>query len=274
MGLRINTNIDAMSSHRHLVGTASNLARSMERLSSGLRINSAKDDPAGLGISERMRTQIKGVQQARRNAQDGISLVQTAEGSLQEVTSILQRVRELAVQYNNGIYGTQERSAMVQEVAQMSAELNRIISSAEFAGVTLLTGPAPGILATLQVGPNPGDIITVNGVDLAASLGAAVISFATATFGTVINISAIDSALDNVGAIRGGFGAVQNRLDTTVNSLATYEESLSSSESRIRDVDLAEEMTRFTALQILQESGTAMLAQANQSSATVLALLQ
>jgi flagellin len=248
------------------------LARSMQRLSSGYRINSAADDAAGLGISERMRAQVRGVAQASRNCQDGISLVQTAEGALQEMHSILGRVRDLAVQYNNGIYDMAGLSAIRDEVVQLSAELNRMISSATFNGFSLLTGT--GVLATLQVGANNGEIIEIMALNAATSLGSGVYDFTQSTAATTIDIAAIDQAITAIANNRSQFGAVQNRLEHTVNSLSVYQENLQAAESRIRDTDMAAEMSEFTRLQILQQSGTAMLAQANLLSQGVLQLLQ
>jgi len=244
----------------------------MQRLSSGLRINSAADDAAGLGISERMRAQISGVAQAQRNAQDGISLVQTAEGSLSEISSILQRVRDLGVQFNNGTNDASAKAAITAEISQLSAEVTRMIGQAKFNGVSLLS--AAGVMATLQIGANNGEQISVSSVDAATSIGSALSQFGTATATSTVDLKAIDDAISGIANNRGTFGAVQNRLEHTINSLGVYQENLQAAESRIRDVDMAEEMTNFTRLQILQQSGTAMLAQANQSSAGVLSLLQ
>jgi flagellin len=271
MGLRINSNIEAFNAHRNLQLTSVALSKSMQRLSSGLRINSAADDAAGLGISERMKAQISGVQQASRNAQDGISMVQTAEGSMQEISSILQRVRDLAVQYNNGTYSTADRAAITAEVSQLDAEITRIIGSSNFNGIPLLGSATT--LATLQVGPNStaSDQVAVAGVDAATSVGTAVSNFGT---NGVASLTAIDAAISNIAANRGSLGAVQNRLEHTVNSLSAYEENLMAAQSRIADVDMAEELTNLTRLQILQQSGTAMLAQANQIPSSILSLLQ
>lgn len=272
MGLRINTNVDAINAHRNLASTSQALARSMQRLSSGLRINSASDDAAGLAISEKMRSQISGVQAALRNAQDGISMVQTAEGALQEFQSILHRIRDLAVQYNNGVNDASTQAALTAEVAQLSMEMDRMAQTTSFNGIGLLNGT--GILATLQVGPNGGDVITISAADVASQIGLSVYSFATATPGTPLDIDAIDQAINTISAMRGQFGSVQNRLEHTVSSLGVYQENLQSAESRIRDVDFAEEMTQYTKLQILQQSGMAMLAQANSSAQTILSLLK
>ena len=277
MGLRINNNIEAFNSHRSLSRTSEALGRSMERLSSGFRINRAGDDAAGLGISEKMRGQINGVAQAQRNCQDGISLMQTAEGSLQEFHSILHRIRDLAVQYNNGIYDANSKAAMTAEVTQLSLELSRMIGVANFNGIPLLSGnlTTSPILATLQVGANNGEIILVSAVNANAVLGNSVFDFATklATDGSPIDINGLDTVVNTISNLRAGFGAIQNRLEHTINALSIYQENLQSAESRIRDVDMAKEMTNFTRLQILQQSGTAMLAQANQSSASILSLL-
>lgn len=273
MGLRINTNIEAFNAHRNLMATSSALSLSMQRLSSGLRINSAADDPAGLGISERMRAQISGLTVAQRNAQDGISMVQTAEGSLQEFTSILHRVRDLAVQYNNGVYSTADKAAITAEVGQLNAELTRMIGATNFNGIALLSSGG-AMLATLQVGANSGDIITISGIDATGTLGTVVSDFATVAAGGTVSISAIDTVIDGVSSLRSTLGATQNQLEHTVNFLSVYQENLQSAESRVRDVDVAAEMTNFTRLQILQQSGIAMLAQANLASQSMLALLR
>jgi flagellin len=279
MGLRINTNIAAFNAHRNLSATSTNLAKSMEKLSSGFRINRAGDDAAGLGISERMRGQIRGVAQAMRNAQDGISLVQAAEGSMTELHSILHRVRELAVQYENGTNGAEARLAITTEVDQLRQELDRMIQGAEFNGRSLLN--TAGNAVNLQVGPNAGgtnvlglvlpDLVTA-AATASDTLDNVMQNFVAGTMGTVL--ADVDAYVDLVSTQRGAMGAVQNRLEYTINALGIYQENLMAAESRIRDVDMASEMTQFTRLQILQQSGTAMLAQANFSSQGVLSLLQ
>ena len=276
MGLRINTNVEAFNAHRNLSMTSNSLAKSMERLSSGYRINTAGDDAAGLGISERMRAQISGLDQASRNAQDGISMVQTAEGSLQEFQSILHRVRDLAVQWNNGTNDVNAKSAITAEVAQLSMELSRMIGVASFNGIPLLstnTATNP-ILATLQVGANNGEILTISSINVNTTIGNGVQNFINATVGQYVNINSFDKMLNTFSNLRSNFGAIQNRLEHTVNALGVYQENLQSAESRIRDLDMAAEMTNFTKLQVLQQSGTAMLAQANQSTSSVLSLLK
>jgi flagellin len=266
MALRINSNVDAMAAHRHLAQTSDKISKAMERLSSGLRINKASDDAAGLGISEKMRAQIRGLAQAQRNIQDGVSMVQTAEGNLDEVHSILQRVRELAVQYKNGSTSSTGQAAIQSEVDQLDAEIQRISQSAVFNGVHLLDSSATSV--TFQVGANDGETITVSFADLATSVGTAYKDMATAS------LSDIDAAIDAVTSIRSGFGAVQNRLEHALAVTGVYQENLTSAESRIRDVDMAEEMVELTKNQILQQAGTAMLAQANQAPQSVLNLLR
>jgi flagellin len=240
----------------------------MERLSSGYRINRAADDAAGLAITEKLRGQIGGLEQAQRNAQDAISLVQTAEGNLQEVHSMLQRVRELAVQYKNGALSSTDRAAIQSEVNMLASEVERIGSSAQFNGILLLSAAAN---ITFQVGAQDGEVITVATISLGQGVPPA--AFALSANGAT-DIGEIDAAIDAVSAQRAQFGAVQNRLEHTLSNLAVYNENLMASESRIRDVDMAAEMVNFTKLQILQQSGTAMLAQANQTPQSVLQLLR
>ena len=270
MSLRIQNNVEAFNAHRNLSMTGGSLARSMERLASGYRINRAADDAAGLAISERLRGQIGGLEQAQRNVQDAVSLVQTAEGSLTEVHAMLQRVRELAVQYKNGSLSTADRTAIQSEVNQLQSEIERIGQSSEFNGIKLLNASST---MSFQVGAKDGETITVSTISLGSAGGVGVSYF---TLSSVANtdIAEIDTALDNVSAQRAQFGAVQNRLEYTLQNAAIYQENLTASESRIRDVDMAAEMVNFTKLQILQQAGTSMLAQANQASQGVLALLR
>src|SRR5438093_3521335 len=265
MSLRIQNNVEAFNAHRNLVGTEDRLATSMERLSSGYRINRAADDAAGLAISERLRGQIGGLDQAQRNAQDAVSLVQTAEGSLDEVHAMLQRVRELAVQYKNGTLSASSHTAIQSEVNQLAAEIERIGTSAKFNGVTLLD--ADGTSVSFQIGANDGEQISVALISLGKELGS-YSDLATATLGD------IDKAIDAVSSARAGFGAVQNRLEHWLNVASSSVENLTAAESRIRDVDMAEEMVKLTKAQILQQAGTAMLSQANQSPQSVLQLLR
>src|SRR3954471_11618465 len=271
MALRIQNNVEAFNAHRNLTGTEERLATSMERLSSGYRINRAADDAAGLAISERLRGQIGGLDQAQRNAQDAVSLVQTAEGSLTEVHSMLQRIRDLAVQYKNGSLSSNDRTAIQSEVNQLASEIERIGSTAQFNGISVLNTTQT---LSFQVGAADGQVISVSLISLSATAGGVGVSYFALSPTGVSDIGEIDAAIDAVSAQRSQFGAVQNRLGYTLENAAIYQENLTASESRIRDVDMASEMVDFTKLQILQQAGTSMLAQANQSSQGVLSLLR
>ncbi|MGZ6825387.1 MAG: flagellin N-terminal helical domain-containing protein [Mycobacteriales bacterium] len=266
MSLRVNTNIAAMNAYRNLNVTEGNLGKSLEKLSSGFRINRAADDAAGLVNSENLRSQIGGLKVASRNAQDGISVAQTAEGALNEVTSILQRMRDLSVQRaNTGGNSATANSAIDQEYAALASEVGRIGSSTSFNGNTLLDG---SYNKDFQVGANAGetvtlDLSTANLASVAATLGA-----------TATSLASVDAAIQTVSTARGSMGAFQNRLEHTIANLGVATENLAASESRIRDTDMAQEMTTFSKNQILSQAGTAMLAQANQSSQGVLSLLK
>jgi len=276
MGLRIQNNVEAFNAHRQLTGTAAKAAKSMEKLSSGYRINRAADDAAGLAISEKMRAQIGGLAQAQRNAQDGVSLVQTAEGALNEVHSMLQRVRDLKVQYDNGTLDTADKAAVVAEVKQLASEITDIRTKTSFNGIKLLDGSG-GSAGTIsfQVGANGGETVSIVTKDVAGVSGTGSIDGVSDTASwDAVAISDIDAAINNISSIRSDFGAVQNRLEHRLNNLSTYQENLVASESRIRDVDMASEMVNFTKLQILQQAGTSMLAQANQAPQGVLSLLR
>jgi flagellin len=267
MSLRINTNIEAFDAHRNLERTETELSKSIEKLSSGLRINHAGDDAAGLAISEKMRAEIRGLTQATNNAQDGISLVQTAEGALNEIHAIVQRVRELAVEYDNGTLSTVDKGAVATEVAQLSAEVYRIAASTTFNGIGLLSGTTT---ITFQIGSTAGETITMSTLPIyGGTINPAIFDFSTG----YVDIDMVDAAVSSVADARAGLGAIQNRLEHTVANLMVYQENIQSSESRIRDVDVASEMANFTRLQILTQSGTAMLAQANQIPQAVLQLL-
>jgi flagellin len=267
MALRVNTNVEAFNAHRNLSQTSVGMSKSMEKLSSGLRINRAADDAAGLAISEGMRAQIRGTAQASRNAQDGISLVQTAEGSLNEMHSILQRVRELSIQWANGTLSTSDQAKITAEVAQLTAELVRIRDSSKFNGIALFSSSA-AVTITVQVGAN-------GNVDAAGNANRVGISIGQIDFSSVsMDVTTIDTALTSVSNVRANLGALQNRLEHTIANLGVSQENLSASESRIRDVDVAQEMVNFTKLQILSQSGTSMLAQANQAPQSVLSLLR
>jgi flagellin len=266
MSLRINHNVQAINAHRQLSGTSEGLSKAMERLSSGYRINRASDDAAGLGISEKMRGQIRGLAQANRNMQDGISLVQTAEANLDEVHSMLQRMRELAVQYQNGTMSSSNQSAIQSEIYQLACEIERIGEQAQFNGITFLASAGT---VSFQVGANDGQVITVATISLGNTLPT---DYYNVSFST--SISGLDAAIESISATRSTFGAVQNRLEHSASAASAYQENLVAAESRIRDVDMAEQMIEFTKLQVLQQAGTSMLAQANQSTQGVLSLLK
>src|SRR5918994_4849462 len=220
MALRINTNVEAFNAHRQLVGTSDKLGKSMERLSSGYRINRAADDAAGLAISEKLRGQISGLAQAQRNAEDAISLVQTAEGSLTEVHAMLQRIRELAVQFKNGSLSNSDRIAIQSEVNMLGSEVERIGSTAQFNGIQLLNVKQT---ISFQVGSEDGEIITITTISLGQGVPPATYALSTAN---ATDLAEIDQAIDNISAQRAQFGAVQNRLDHTLNNLSIYQENL------------------------------------------------
>jgi flagellin len=281
MGLRIQNNVEAFNAHRNLTGTAAKAAKSMEKLASGYRVNRAADDAAGLAISEKMRSQIGGLAQAQRNAQDAVSLVQTGEGALNEVHSMLQRVRDLKVQHTNGTLDTQDKEAISAEVQQLAKEVSDIQSKTEFNGIKLLDSGS----VTFQVGSEAADTIVLTKTDLSAVLASGglqqVTNVGTATSVAdadtafaALSIDNIDTAIKNVSTARSTFGAVQNRLEHRLNNLSPDQENLVASESRIRDVAMADEMVNFPKLGILQQAGTSMLAQANQSPQGVLSLLR
>jgi flagellin len=282
MGLRIQNNVEAFNAHRQLTATSSKAAKAMERLASGYRVNRASDDAAGLAISEKMRSQIGGLAQAQRNAQDAVSLVQTAEGALTEVHSMLQRIRDLSVQRANGTLDTTDAAAINGEIVELATEINDIRTKTSFNGIYLLQGDKnnDGTLTdttvTFQVGAGGTDTIVASVGNLSAPANTGMVEVVALNAGNVANllIADVDLAIKEISTVRSGFGAVQNRLDHRLNNLATYQENLVASESRIRDVDMASEMVNFSKLQILQQAGTAMLAQANQSSQGVLSLLR
>jgi flagellin len=275
MSLRIQNNVEAFNAHRQLTATSSKAAKAMERLSSGFRVNRAADDAAGLAISEKMRSQIGGVAQAQRNAQDGVSLVQTAEGALTEVHSMLQRIRDLKVQSENDTLNSDDLGAIRKEIKALGEEIGDIQSDTKFNGISLLNGSGATATVSFQVGANTGEQITadtstITGLSTIAGLTAGT---ADATV-DAITIDNVDTAIQAVSTRRADLGATQNRLEHRLNNLGAYQENLVASESRIRDVDMAQEMVNFSKLQILQQAGTAMLAQANQSPQGVLSLLR
>ncbi|MBI4557386.1 MAG: flagellin FliC [Candidatus Hydrogenedentes bacterium] len=270
MGLRINTNIPALNAGRILNRSTLALNRTLERLSSGLRINRAADDAAGLAIAEAFRSVVRGTQVAQRNAQDGVSMVQTAEGALSETTNILQRIRELSVQAANGTQSDTNRLALNNEVQQLLAQIDTIASDTEFNGIHVLSAAQT---VTLQSGAQAGQtlLVTVAGAktsDLSVN-GLTISSIATASSA----ISTIDIAIRSVTSLRSNLGAFQNRLEFTINTLAIQEENSAAAESAIRDANIARETIEFTRAQILVSAGTSVLAQANLVPQTALTLL-
>lgn len=270
-------NLTAANTNRQLGITTSGLQKSTEKLSSGYKINRAADDAAGLSISEKMRNQIRGLNKASDNAQDGISLVQTAEGALNEVHSMLQRMSELSVQAANGTNATEDRTAIDNEVQQLKSEINRVATTTQFNKMNILDGHfSEGAKKMLQVGANQGQTITV-----AISALSKVCASALGTTLKVTTVSAsqssitkVQNAITNLSALRSKLGAVQNRLEHTVANLDNISENTQSAESRIRDTDMAEEMVQYSKNNILQQAGQSMLAQANQANQGVLSLLQ
>ena len=284
----INHNMSAMFANRQLGVTGTSLEKDMAKLSSGMRINRAGDDASGLAVSEKMRAQIRGLNQASENAQNGISFIQTTEGYLQETTDIIQRIRELAVQSSNGIYSAEDRMQIQVEVSSLIAEVDRIASTAQFIGMNMLTGrfarPTGENAVTgsmwLHIGANMDQRTQVYiGTMSAMALGIrnvgdeSIMSLETPDNANQA-IGTLDEALKKINKQRADLGAYQNRLEMTVKGLDIGAENLQASESRIRDTDMAEEMVDFTKNQVLSQAGTAMLAQANQSSQNVLSLLR
>ena len=281
--MRINNNIAAYNSYRNLTSTGVNLGKSLEKLSSGYRINRAADDAAGLVISQKLRAEITGLKTAVRNVQDGISVVQTAEGALTEVHGMLTRMRELAVQASNaGANDSTAVAAAQAEVDALVSEIDHISQKTEFAGIKLLDGTfgvaAGGSNGQFQVSAAAGDVVTVDiaGTDSVTLTVDTVITGGASDLATSPSgaITAIDAAIQTVSQTRGALGATQNRFESMINNLQVAVENLTASESRIRDADMAQEMITFTKNQILQQAGTAMLAQANQVPQSILKLLQ
>ena len=277
--MRINTNTAAMNTYSRLTQANGAKSNSLAKLSSGLRINKAGDDAAGLSISEKMKNQVSGLAQATRNAQDGISLIQTAEGALNETHSILNRMRDLTVQASNDTNTDVDRAAIQAEITSLNEEIDRIATTTTFNTKNLLNGDGAGADAsfTFKIGANQDESLTLDIASMTSaglsldSLGD-VETLTTATeFDT--NLGAIDNAIALVSTERANLGATQNRLDHTINNLTTTKENLSEANSRIRDVDMAEEMMSFTKSNILSQASTAMLAQANQMPQGVLQLL-
>jgi flagellin len=284
MSLSILTNISAMDTHRNLVSSQNAVSTAMQRLSSGLRINTAADDAAGYAISQGLTSQVNGFDQASRNVGDAVSMVQTAESSLNNTQSMLQRVRELAVQYQNGDLSSTDKTDIQNEVNQLTQEVDRQRGAVTFNGISLLNGTAGGANGvTFQVGANSGDTLSASFADVEGSTGLGVTGFSwsqAASGGTVFDLSqanalsTLDTAIGNISNLAATLGAVQNRLQYTSDAISSTKENLSASNSRIQDVDMASEMTTLTQQQILQQAGTAMLAQANSQPQLVLKLLQ
>ena len=274
MGLRVNTNTASINAQRNLSSVTDKLGGNFRRLSTGLRISSAADDAAGLAISERLRSQVRSLDQAKRNANDGISLVQTAEGALNEVSSILTRLRELAVQSSNGSVSNQDKETLDEEFQSLVSEVNRIGRSTEFSGIKLLDGSATSV--SFQVGFGTTSGIDTISVSLSAALSTS-LSLQSLDIGsggaTTTAISNIDSAINTISSLRGPLGAVQNRLGSTINNLAITTENLASAESRIRDVDVAYETAQLTRNNILQQASISVLSQANAQPQSALQLL-
>ena len=280
MSLSILTNISAMQTHQNLLASSNAVSQSMQRLSSGLRINNAADDAAGYAISQGLTAQVNGLDQASRNVGDAVSMVSTAESSMNNVQSMLQRIRELAVQYQNGSLQASDKTAIQGEVDQLTSEIKRQRGAVSFNGQNLLDGTAgtAGTGVTFQVGANATDTLTASFGDIQSSLAT---GFDWTSTGSVFSLSSLgsgalanlDTAIKNVSSEAATLGAVQNRLQYTADAISATETNLSASNSRIKDVDMASEMTKMTQEQILQQAGTSMLAQANASPQMVLKLL-
>jgi len=285
MSLSILTNISAMNTEQNLLNSSNAVATSMQRLSSGLQINSAADDAAGYAISEGLTSQVNGLDQASSNTNDAVSMVQTASSSLTDVQNMLQRVYELGVQYANGSNSTTDQQDIQDEVNQLTQEIDREQSSSNFNGLNLLNGTAGGAntaTVTFQVGANGGDTLTAtfSNIEGTGGLGIAGYSWAAAASGgTVIDLSqagalaSLTDAINNISSMAATLGAVQNRLQYTSDSISSTEQNLSASNSQIKDVNMASEMTNLTQEQILEQAGTAMLAQAQSQPQLILKLL-
>lgn len=275
MSLYVNTNVSSLNAQRQLFNTGNGLDTAYERLSSGFRINSAADDAAGLQISDRMTSQIMGLDQAVRNANDGISLAQTAEGAMQEITTALQRIRVLAIQSQNGINSSSDRLALQKEVSALKTEISRIATTTQFGGVNVLDGTYS---AAFLVGSNGGQTIGVNisrtgGFGFSGlTNGDSDLSIATAS-GASAALTSIDAAISAVDAKRADLGAIQNRFQSTIRNLSNISENVSAARSRIRDTDFATETAELTRNQILQQASTTILSQANQRPQAALSLL-
>ena len=280
MSLFVNTNVSSLNAQRQLFTTGNNLSTAFERLSSGFRINSAADDAAGLQITDRMTSQVQGLNQAVRNANDAISLSQTAEGALSETTTALQRIRTLAIQSQNGINSSADRVALQKEVSALRTEISRIATTTQFAGVDVLSG---AFSAKFLVGANAGQTISVNlssqaltraGVNGFSATGLGITNDNVLTESSASSLlSAVDSAVSAIGGIRADLGALQNRFQSTIRNLSNISENVSAARSRIKDADFATETAELSRNQILQQASTTILAQANQRPQAALSLL-
>jgi len=275
MALYVNTNVSSLNAQRQLMTSTGGLDKSFQRLSSGFRINSAADDAAGMQIVSRMTSQVQGLNQAVRNANDGISLAQTAEGALQETTTALQRMRQLAVQAQNGINSDSDLNALNKEVSALQSEITRIASNSEFAGIKVLDGE---LSASFLVGANAGQNISVVAKNTdgfsAGGLGVAGTDLSVSTTAKAATaLASIDAALSIVNGARADLGAVQNRFQSTIRNLSNISENVSAAQSRIQDTDFASETAKLTKFQIMQQASTTILAQANQRPQAALSLL-
>ncbi len=273
MGIRVNTNIGSLNTQRHLYNTTTRFQKSMEKLSSGLRINRAGDDAAGLAISEGLKADIRALEQASRNAADGVSLVQVGEGALDEVSNILVRMKELAEQSLNGTLSDSERAYLDSEYTALTSEIDRISDATEFNGVKLLDGSGSSVDVQVGIGSAATDRVAV---DLSDNMDSSTLGTSTA-IDTASNaqsaIAEIDAAISTVSSKRADFGAIQNRLESSIRNIGMTAENLSAANSRIRDVDVAKETSVMTSNQILQQAGVSILAQANMTSGLALSLL-
>lgn len=277
MGLRINTNVASLNAQRNLGSTRLNMTKALEKLSSGQRINRAGDDAAGLAISENLKAQIKGLSQAERNAEDGISLVQIAEGALVEVSNILIRLRELAVQAASDTIGSTERKFLNVEFEQLTSEIDRIANSTEFNRVPLLNGT--GAVFDIQIGTRNdpiSDRLTFDASSADVNVAALGLNLASVSdkISAQNSLTSIDQAIISVSGIRADFGALQNRLQSTINNVQVSIENLSAANSRVRDTDIAAETAELTKQNILMQAGTSVLSQANSSTNSALTLIQ
>lgn len=275
MALYVNTNVSSLNSQRQLINSGKSLDTAFQRLSSGLRINSAADDAAGLQISNRLTSQIQGLDQAIRNANDGISLAQVAEGAMDEITGALQRIRVLSVQSQNGINSSSDRLALQKEVSALKAEISRIATTTQFGGVKLLDGKYS---STFLVGANAGQTISVNISRTGGGFGTSGLGLSTLSISSLAGASralaSIDSAISIIDSKRADLGAIQNRFQSTIRNLSNIVENVSAARSRIKDTDFAKETAELTRSQILQQASTTILAQSNQRPQSALSLLQ